>query len=125
MDTVQAILLKIQNIQKENDPLNYQETIAIFKAIKKISKEKTIIEKIIRLVLFSKENKQQIKSLSRRESEIFKLIGLGFSSREISDLLTIKEVTVGTHRKNIIKKLQLSGFGQLQKISIQHLYNQS
>jgi len=59
MDTVQAILLKIQNIQKENDPLNYQETIAIFKAIKKISKEKTIIEKIIRLVLFSKENKNK------------------------------------------------------------------
>jgi len=125
METLQAILSKIKNIQKENKPLNYQETISVFNAIKHLSKEKIILEKIIALVLFSKENEQLIKSLSRRESEIFKLIGLGFSSREISNLLTIKEVTVCTHRKNIIRKLQLSGFGQLQKISIQHIYNQA
>lgn len=45
--------------------------------------------------------------LTRREVEIIKMIGQELTSREISDRLYISEFTVSTHRKNILRKLNL------------------
>src|SRR6478672_7725680 len=43
--------------------------------------------------------------LTRREVEIIKMIERELTSKEISDNLFISEFTVGTHRKNIMRKL--------------------
>ncbi|GGH74681.1 DNA-binding NarL/FixJ family response regulator [Filimonas zeae] len=45
--------------------------------------------------------------LTRREVEIIKMIGQELTSKEISDRLYISEFTVSTHRKNILRKLNL------------------
>ena len=47
-------------------------------------------------------------SLSKREVEILKLIRKGYLGKEIADKLFISLNTVNNHRKNILRKLQVS-----------------
>lgn len=50
---------------------------------------------------------EALQSITEREMEILKLISLEFSGKEISDALYISTNTVETHRKNLIKKLNV------------------
>jgi len=45
--------------------------------------------------------------LSEREMEITSLVCKGFTSKEIAEQLNLSMHTVETHRKNILKKLNL------------------
>lgn len=49
-----------------------------------------------------------INSITDREKEIVKLLCENYSTKEISDKIFIAESTVKTHRRNILKKLQIS-----------------
>ncbi|MDO3641829.1 LuxR C-terminal-related transcriptional regulator [Mucilaginibacter sp. L3T2-6] len=53
------------------------------------------------------------KALTGREKEILKLLIDGRLSKEISDLLSISKHTVDTHRKNMIRRNNLSNTGEL------------
>ena len=53
--------------------------------------------------------------ISERELEVIRLIGAGFSSREIADKLFISSHTAITHRKNLIKKFKVRNTAQLIK----------
>lgn len=55
-------------------------------------------------------------SLTKKEKEIVKLILEGNGSKEISSGLNISVNTVGTHRKNILKKLGAKNVGEMIKI---------
>ncbi len=57
--------------------------------------------------------------LTRREVEIIKMIERELTSKEISDNLFISEFTVGTHRKNIMRKLEVKNIAGLIKIAHQ------
>ncbi len=57
--------------------------------------------------------------LTRREVEIIKMIEKELTSKEISDNLFISEFTVGTHRKNIMRKLEVKNIAGLIKIAHQ------
>lgn len=48
-----------------------------------------------------------INSLTRREFQILKLIAQQYTTREISEALHISESTVETHRKNLIRKVNV------------------
>jgi DNA-binding NarL/FixJ family response regulator len=50
----------------------------------------------------------QQEVLSPREHEILNLLARGFSNPEIADLLLISKLTVGTHVKNIYRKLEVN-----------------
>lgn len=50
----------------------------------------------------------QWEGLSPREHEILNLLARGFSNPEIADLLAISKLTVGTHVKNIYRKLEVN-----------------
>ncbi len=67
----------------------------------------TTLNKIEKEQEFVKNNLSKIRSLSSREMEIFKLIVNGYSSKEIAIKLFIEASTIGSHRKNIIKKLHI------------------
>lgn len=56
--------------------------------------------------------------LSVRELEIVKLIAEGHSGPEIGKLIHLSPHTVYTHRKNIMKKLQIQGTSELIKFAI-------
>ncbi|MCP4124265.1 MAG: PAS domain-containing protein [Bacteroidetes bacterium] len=54
---------------------------------------------------FKETNQKLFNSLTKREMEIIRLISMERTSEEIADELSIKTVTVDTHRKNMIRKL--------------------
>jgi len=60
--------------------------------------------------------------LSNREKEILHLIANGKTSKEIAEELFIAKTTVDTHRKNIIRKLQLNNGNELIKYAIDKKY---
>lgn len=51
--------------------------------------------------------------VTARERDIIRLLVLNLSSKEIADKLHISSATVDTHRRNILKKLQLNSTGEL------------
>lgn len=60
--------------------------------------------------------------LSNREKEILHLIANGKTSKEIADTLFIAKTTVDTHRKNMIRKLDLKNGSELVKYAIEKKY---
>ena len=61
--------------------------------------------------------------LSVREKEILRLIGDGKTSQEIADILFIGKSTVDTHRKNILKKMNIHGKTDLIRFAVERKYN--
>ncbi len=61
--------------------------------------------------------------LSNREKEIVRLIGEGLTSQEISEKLFIEKSTVDTHRKNILRKLNLHGKTELIRFAVERKYD--
>jgi two-component system nitrate/nitrite response regulator NarL len=56
-------------------------------------------------------------NLSTRETEILKLIGTGLTNKEIAKRLYISFYTVETHRKNIVRKLNVR-HGELVRYAV-------
>lgn len=48
-----------------------------------------------------------ISSLTRREYQVLKLVAQQYTTREMSETLNISESTVETHRKNLIRKVNV------------------
>ena len=65
----------------------------------------------------TQEDIQQYK-LGNREIEIIQLLCEGHNSQQIADLLFISDHTVKTHRKNILRKLNLHSTAQLVQFAI-------
>lgn len=61
--------------------------------------------------------------LSTREKEILRMIGEGKTSNEIADQLFISKSTVDTHRKNILKKMDLYGKTDLIRFAVERKYD--
>jgi DNA-binding NarL/FixJ family response regulator len=58
--------------------------------------------------------------LTKREVEIIRMVGSELTSREIGTQLFISEFTVNTHRKNIMRKLELKNTAGLLNFAKQH-----
>jgi DNA-binding CsgD family transcriptional regulator len=56
--------------------------------------------------------------ITRRESEILKLIAGGFTNQEIADKLFISTSTVDSHRKNLLIKFDAKNTAALIKTAI-------
>jgi len=57
------------------------------------------------------------KTVTRREREILKLVAEGHKSREIAEMLCISVKTVGKHRSNLMKKLDLHSVAALTRLA--------
>ncbi|WP_432413010.1 response regulator transcription factor [Rasiella sp. SM2506] len=122
MNFSKKIISVIKDAEKNKANLTLEETISVINAFKNVSESKKLLEKTVFLLLLIHKKFNHTQKLTQRETQIFNLIGLGFNSQEISSLLTISKETVGTHRKNIIKKLSLKGSGKLQKAAFQYAH---
>jgi len=60
------------------------------------------------------------KSITKRELEILQLVVKEFTTKEISEQLTISINTIDTHRKNIMRKLEVKNTIGLVKYAIKH-----
>ncbi len=122
MNVTQEIIANIEQACSQKQELNIHQTLKIITAYRAISNDPELIDKILNLIKIYSKQELYSNALSARQNQIFNLIGLDFSSKEIADMLAISEATVSTHRKNIIKKLQISGSGALQKMAYQYLH---
>jgi DNA-binding NarL/FixJ family response regulator len=59
--------------------------------------------------------------LTRREREILQLIASGLSNPAIAEKLFLSTDTIKTHRKNIMRKLDVNNTAQLVKYALDHL----
>lgn len=59
------------------------------------------------------------RALTKRETEIVRLVADGFKNREVAEKLGISVKTVETHRANIMNKLALRNLAELIRYAIQ------
>lgn len=64
------------------------------------------------------DNFQKKLRLSKREQEILSLISRGLTSQNIGKTLFISKHTVETHRKNILRKLNVNSSAELVKFAV-------
>lgn len=93
----------------------------VVEAIRTVARNETYFDSAI-IAERNLEDEEEIV-LSKREKEILRLIGEGKSSNEISEVLEIAKATVDTHRKNILKKLNIQGKTELVRFAIERKYN--
>lgn len=105
----------------------------IIEAINAVDNGEEYFCKTVREKIFNSFTKNNVKpnletsatSLTEREIEIIKLISLEYSGKEISAELSISTNTVETHRKNLVKKLNVKNTIGLVKFALKHnLINQ-
>jgi two-component system response regulator NreC len=91
----------------------------VLDAVRAVARNETFFDNAIR----SKDNcSKDAVILSSREKQILRFIGEGKSSQEIADNLKIGKSTVDTHRKNIIKKLNINGKNDLLRFAVERKY---
>ena len=93
----------------------------VLEAIRAVAAGKTYFDKKIDLPSIEKNTSKSL--LSSREKQILDLISSGKTSHEIADVLFIGKSTVDTHRKNMIRKLGLSGAGELLRYAMDKKYD--
>lgn len=120
MDFTQEMITLIKRARQANYAAVLTTTIAIAQEYRSISDHPELIDKMISLLLTYNSQEKYIDRLSTRESQIFNLVGIGFTTKDIATILKISEATVSTHRKNIIRKLQISGIGQLKNVALRY-----
>ncbi|HGY11453.1 MAG TPA: response regulator transcription factor [Desulfobacterales bacterium] len=64
------------------------------------------------------KNKTPIDRLTDRELQVFKMIGRGFSSRDIAERLFLSIKTIGTYRERIKNKLNLKHANELIRCAV-------
>lgn len=64
-----------------------------------------------------------IDRLTNREFEVFRLLGRGFGTRKISNMLDLSVNTIETYRRNICKKLNLKTSDELVRYAIHWTIN--
>lgn len=92
----------------------------VIEAIRVVASGKTYFDKKINQPQTEKNSSKSV--LSSREREILQLIAKGSTSHQIADELFIGKSTVDTHRKNMIRKLGLSGAGELLRYAVEKKY---
>lgn len=93
----------------------------VVEAIRTVAQKQTFFDSTIICEKSSSTNEEVL--LSKREIEIVHLIGEGKTSAEISELLFIGKSTVDTHRKNILKKLNIRGKTDLLRFAVERKYD--
>ena len=78
-----------------------------------------LMERLVDNALSEKSKPHGVESLSDRELEVFRLIGLGRNTRGIAAQLHLSIHTIETHRENIRAKLNLRNGSELVQRAVQ------
>ncbi|GAL72951.1 LuxR C-terminal-related transcriptional regulator [Jejuia pallidilutea] len=115
------IIKTINTLKKNESKLSKEGVLKVLDAAKSITQHKETVDALIHFFLILKTNETDYeKPLTKRELQILKFIGNGESSNSIANKLNLSISTIETHRKNIRKKLKLSGNGKLLEFAIIH-----
>jgi two-component system nitrate/nitrite response regulator NarL len=102
--------------------INAVKTVACGKEYFNEKVSQTIMSNYIKSVQKKEEDGERHFALTNREIEIVKLIAAGLTSQEIAEKLFISYFTVGKHRKNIMKKLELKNTAELVRYAMKEGY---
>ena len=104
----------------KNSPLE-----EVLNAIRAVHNGQTFFDKNINPDLLDANTKKTSKKgvLSKSEREILVLIGEGNTTSQIADIRFTAVSTVEKHRKNMIRKLGLSGKGELLRYALEKKYD--
>lgn len=96
----------------------------IIQAIEKVSKgEKYFSSEVTAAILEQKTNSSTSitsSELTKREKEILSHIASGLTNPEIAEKLFLSPATIKTHRKNIMRKLDVNNTASLVKYALEH-----
>jgi DNA-binding NarL/FixJ family response regulator len=96
----------------------------IIQAIEKVSNgEKYFSSEVTAAILDQKTNSSTSitsSELTKREREILSHIASGLTNPEIADKLFLSPATIKTHRKNIMRKLDVNNTASLVKYALEH-----
>lgn len=98
----------------------------LLKAISKVMQGEKYISPQISINLFTQLTGRNVhtteveKHLTAREVEIIRYIADGLTNHEIADKLFLSTVTVDTHRKNMLAKLQVKNTAALVRYAADH-----
>ncbi|RAR75678.1 response regulator transcription factor [Flavobacterium aciduliphilum] len=92
----------------------------VLEVIRIVADNKTFFEKYG--IGTDNDSKEEI-TLSRREKDILRQIAKGKTSQEIAEILCIGKSTVDSHRKNIMKKINLHGKSDLVRYAVERKYD--
>lgn len=92
----------------------------VLDAVRAVARNETFFDNTIKVK--DCQNKETV-ILSSREKEILRLVGEGKSSQEIADALHIGKSTVASHRKNIIKKFNITGRNDFLRFAAERKYD--
>lgn len=86
----------------------------LLEAIRTVCKGSIYVSKKMRQAILKRVSSSEtplfstsIQDLSDREAEVFQLIGQGYTTAQIADMLGLSSKTIETHRSHIKKKLNL------------------
>ena len=88
-------------------------------AIKMVHEGKKLLDDQLASVKEKPRDESEKYTLSKRETEIIKLLAQGLTAPEIGEKIFISHYTVETHRKNLLNKLQLKNTAELIKYAAQ------
>jgi DNA-binding NarL/FixJ family response regulator len=80
-------------------------------------------EKVLKIITNSPDNKlinSELSQISSREIEVLKLIAMEYSTNEIADKLFVSVNTIESHRKSLMKKLDVKNMVGLIKFAMRH-----
>ncbi len=95
----------------------------LIKAVRLISRGRPYIDKLlVQDIAMSQISGEQdlLDILSPREFEVFTALADGHSVRDISVLLCLSPKTVGVHRTNIMRKLEVDNLSDVTRLAIKH-----
>tara|TARA_R110002124_G_scaffold107405_1_gene259779 strand:- start:20395 stop:20814 length:420 start_codon:yes stop_codon:yes gene_type:complete len=120
--TAELQLLKlIETLSDKKKTLSYKEFISVLSATKSIHNNKQLIDNLIQSLRVLSQTKVYNKNnLTKREKQIFLLIGEGLKNIDIANEFNLSKSTVETHRKNIRKKLKLNSNENLFAVALQY-----
>jgi DNA-binding NarL/FixJ family response regulator len=80
-------------------------------------------EKVLKIITTNPDNKlinSELSQISFREIDVLKLIAMEYSTNEIADKLFVSVNTIESHRKSLMKKLDVKNVVGLIKFAMRH-----
>ncbi len=92
--------------------LKNTETKRLVQVIHEVYNDMEVSDDVENIITDTSNIKENVK-LSKREKEVIRYIADGKSTQEIGQLLNLSESTITTHRRNIMRKLNLTNTAQI------------
>ena|SRR5438309_605234 len=92
----------------------------LLEAIREVNKGKTYLSFVAGQAMRKESALPRVPLITRRETEILKLIAEGYTNPEIAEKLFVSPSTIDSHRKNLLAKLNVKNTASLVKFAMDH-----